>query len=84
MRDGGIVQIAAPIRQDIARAALLRSTCMRAPYGVRIRRLAAWTVILNGKQVYPAKHAWFCYGMLAVLAIDGVRRSELAAGLADV
>lgn len=55
-----------------------------AANGGNVWRVAARAAILDGEQAQPAVEALLGNGMMAVLAVDRVRRSELAAGLADM
>lgn len=72
------------VARSRARAALCWLSHPAAPDRMRIGCLAAWAEILNGEQTEAAARALVGDGVMAVLAIDRIRRRALPAGLADV
>lgn len=52
--------------------------------GGGVWRVAAGAAVLDGEQAQAAVDALLGDGVVAALAVDGVGRGELAAGLADV
>src|SRR5689334_16973243 len=57
---------------------------MRAPHRHRVGRLAAWAAILNRQQAQSTIGAFARNRVMATLAVDGIWRGQLSAGLADV
>lgn len=57
---------------------------VRAPHRRLVGRVTARATLLDGQQAQPAVTTFMGDGVMAVLAIDRIRRSQLAAGLADV
>lgn len=52
--------------------------------GGGVWRVAAGAAVLDGEEAQATVEAFLGDGVVAVLAVDGIGRGELAAGLADV